>query len=273
MKKLMIPLPDERLIKEEIDKWENELLYSVPEEVLCKMFKDYPNDRIENVLRKCYFLNSVYGTRVSTDDLKAISRYIYENHRILKTKFDDGDPSAVGILTCEVGEKNNYSFATKFCSFSKPDTYPIYDSLVFSVLKNYKKHQSDKKLSRLFRNVNYTKADDLKEYEVFKNVIDLLKEKSNSSYKDLDHFLWFYGKRYNLFISYLEILGRYVRGNVKIETTENQLISLIERGHEDMFSLNKEIGEIFLDKHNEIMGNISNKEYIKEIRNELKGYI
>lgn len=269
----MIPLPDETLIKEEISKWENEPFYSVPEEVLCKIFENYPNDRFENVLRKCFFLNSVYGTRVSTEDLRAISMYIKENHLILKTKFDNGNSSAVMDLTLEVGEKNNYSFATKFCSFSNPDMYPIYDSLIVSVLNNYQKNQLDKKLSKLFRDVNYTKAGDLKEYEVFRNVIDLLKEKSDSSYKDLDHFLWFYGKRYNLFTSYLEILGRYVRENVKLETTKNQLISLIERGKEDMFFLDKEIGNIFLDAHTEIMENISNKEYIKEIRNELKEYI
>lgn len=273
MKKLMIPLPNENLIKKEISNWENEPFYFVPEEVLCKIFKNYPNDRFENVLRKCFFLNSVYGTRVSADDLKEISMYINKNHQILKTKFDNGDPSIVMNLTFEVGEKNNYSFATKFCSFSKPELYPIYDSLVSNVLKNYKTYQSDKKLSRLFKDVDYTKVDDLKKYETFRKVIDLLIEKSNSSYKDLDHFLWFYGKRYSLFISYLEILGKYVKGKAKVETTENQLITLIERGHEDMFSLNKEIGEIFLGKHTKIIENISDKEYINGIRNELREYI
>lgn len=120
MKKLMIPLPNENLIKKEISNWENEPFYFVPEEVLCKIFKNYPNDRFENVLRKCFFLNSVYGTRVSADDLKEISMYINKNHQILKTKFDNGDPSIVMNLTFEVGEKIIILLPQNFVAFLNP---------------------------------------------------------------------------------------------------------------------------------------------------------
>jgi hypothetical protein len=40
------------------------------------------------------------------------------------------------IANVEISGKRrrNYSFATKYCNFRRPDVYPIYDSLVAGVL-------------------------------------------------------------------------------------------------------------------------------------------
>ena len=81
-----------------------------------------------------------------------------------------------------------YSFATKYCSFHKPASYPLYDNLVAGLLlelnKDYAWHDALRK-------------HDLQDYPTFRRLVDAVANSiglSSVSYKDLDKGLWVLAK-------------------------------------------------------------------------------
>lgn len=90
--------------------------------------------------------------------------------------------------TKKIINKRFYSFATKYCHKSKPDSYPIYDSNVDYILRKYRKENRE--------HFKFSNAD-LKDYKEFKKIINDFRDyyKLDSlNYRRLDHFLWLYGK-------------------------------------------------------------------------------
>ncbi|PYS58486.1 MAG: hypothetical protein DMF74_23690 [Acidobacteria bacterium] len=102
-----------------------------------------------------------------------------------------GDPQVVdqiAKLTISGKERRNYSFATKYCSFHNPSSYPIYDSIVDKVLKAYQRQDRFSSLP----------LGDLKDYRRFKEVLEefvnFYKGLGRPRWKDLDYFLHDYGR-------------------------------------------------------------------------------
>lgn len=86
-------------------------------------------------------------------------------------------------------EKHFYSFASKYCSHHRPESYPIYDSYVDQVLSYFRNRDKFYKF----------KNGDLKEYSAFKRVLAEFQkfyDLQQFSLKEIDWYLWLFGKEY-----------------------------------------------------------------------------
>jgi hypothetical protein len=87
------------------------------------------------------------------------------------------------------GDRDLYSFATKYAHFHNQSAYPIYDNNVVNALKKIKARCgfTDRELS----------YESLREYKVLKDVIDALRDFAKLEgwdYRRMDAPLWAYGK-------------------------------------------------------------------------------
>jgi hypothetical protein len=151
---------------------------------LCKLFPG--NKNYKGVLLKSIVINTLYATQIRA--IKSVAKHIFELD--IDARLRQGDPQVVdeiAKLTINGKERRNYAFATKYCSFHNPPSYPIYDSFVDRILKAYQKQ--DKFLSR--------PLGDLKDYRRFKEVLREFVDfygLRKSGARELDYFLWGYGK-------------------------------------------------------------------------------
>jgi len=182
-----IPSPSKEEIDKRLAEWKSEK-YLVPENSLLKLFSALPlNNAIEDILVKVYALNSAYSTHILSP--LAVAKHIKN------LSIDDSlskDDSAIVNKIAEVQMNNGrrikfYSFATKYCSFHRPAAYPIYDSYVARTLMYFKRQD---------KFANFT-ADDLRDFERFKNVILKFKESYGLEFfslREIDKYLWLVGK-------------------------------------------------------------------------------
>lgn len=192
----MIKKANKDLVKHYIEKYDKSDEYEhyrVEEKGLNDVFKTFPkNDKLEHILIKAVLLNKFYSTNIMNP--RKVADRIFELN--IDNALENGDADIIDKIAniSFLDKKNNiekhkrfYSFATKYCHKSKPELYPIYDSNVAYILKAYRK------LDNHFQ----FKNDDLKDYAKFKDIIDDFKNHynlQNFNYRDLDHFLWIYGK-------------------------------------------------------------------------------
>lgn len=156
--------------------------------------KAYPNNTVyEEILTKVLILNVFYSTQIMAP--RVVAKNIYKCKNIDK-RILEGDTSVVSEIAKVIfqnkdnntsKEKIFYSFATKYCCNSNPEKYPIYDKNVAYILKLYNKKDKFAEF----------KNSDLKNYAKFKEIIDKFRDHyklNDLNYRDLDHFLWTYGK-------------------------------------------------------------------------------
>lgn len=160
------------------------------------LFEKIPsNNNLDEIYAKITALNDLYSTHV---------RYLYEvaNHILSVKNLDErlaigdltivNEIASVPVVNAKGDEKvyNYYSFATKFCTFSNPEAYSIYDSYVEKVLREFNKIDSFFNPKELkFRN-----------YEDFNKILNLFREKYNTVFTgfsrlDIDKYLWLLGKK------------------------------------------------------------------------------
>lgn len=151
----------------------------------------YPNNTVyEEILAKVLILNVFYSTRIMAP--KAVAQKISDCK--IDKRIQKGDTGVVNDIaqitfqtkTDKIKERCFYSFATKYCCNSNPESYPIYDKNVAYILKQYKKQDKFCKF----------KNDDLKDYNKFKEIINKFRDYyglNELNYRDLDRFLWIYG--------------------------------------------------------------------------------
>lgn len=164
--------------------------YTAQEDAINRLFNGEfkSNDNLQNILIKCSVLNDFYSTNIFK--IYPVAKHILELN--IDGRLKVGDSSLVNdiaLVNISGVEKNFYSFATKYCSHHNPVDYPIYDSYVAKVLNYY--HRKDR-----FADFNEI---DLKQYTKFKDI--LIKFRSfykleQLNLKELDMFLWQYGKEY-----------------------------------------------------------------------------
>jgi hypothetical protein len=164
------------------------------ETALVNLFtQTFPKNSLKTeIIPKVCTLNVLYNTNIYYID--SVVEHIWHLNVDQKLKDDNlnlvNELSKVKVFpkgTLESKIINYYSFASKYCSFHKPNVYPIYDSKVDRVL-------------RYFRDVDEFaefKDSELKSYEVFKRTVDQFKDHYEFSkfytYKQLDScFLWLY---------------------------------------------------------------------------------
>lgn len=178
------------LVNHFLKEWDKEELDNI-DQIISKVFKLFnSNNKYEDVLARCCVLNTLYSTSIK--DIKTVARHI--SNLNLENKFNTHDISKVVNMISKIKMKNNkiycfYSFATKYCSFNFPNKYFIYDSYVDEVLWYLKKTNN-------FYNF---KRKDLKNYEYFYNIMNKFINfygLEKYSKKEIDKFLWLFGKKY-----------------------------------------------------------------------------
>lgn len=145
------------------------------------------NNTLEEILLKVSAINQMYNANLFS--LLPIAEHILNLD--IDRRLEAIDTHLVNelALVAEEGRvKNFYSFATKYCSRQKPDDYSVYDSYVEKSLKYFR----DKDNLISFKN------SDLKNYSSFSKIIydfKVIYKLHNRTLKEVDLFLWNYGKR------------------------------------------------------------------------------
>jgi len=160
------------------------------DKALIELFSTFPkNDRLEHILLKAVALNTLYSTGMLA--VMPMAENIYRQR--IDEKLAQGEPEIVNqiaVVEFSGGKKRrNYSFASKYCSWHNPDDYPIYDSFVENLIWKYQKLE---KFSDFERN-------DLQDYPKYRKIIETFSRQyqlTGYGFKDLDKFLWLYGKEY-----------------------------------------------------------------------------
>ena len=185
-----IVTPSPNIIREYLEQWNKLENYTLQEKSLNYLFLELcpKNDTIESILLKVSCLNDFYSTKIF--DTYSVARHILKMN--IDSRLDRSDYSLVNELArvrINTTERHFYSFASKYCSHHKPDSFPIYDSFVEKMLIYY--HKTDK-----FDNF---KKGDLKTYEKFIEIIRNFQNTyglSGFSLREIDIFLWLAGKKY-----------------------------------------------------------------------------
>lgn len=186
--------PSDALVKTYIDKFNNDKRYAIADDIIYKLIARFPeNKQLDDILIKVSVINDLYGTNI-------FATFDIANH-ILSLDIDDrlqaGDPGLVDEIATGHGLKSKrygkelrfYSFATKYCNWHNQSAYPIFDSFVERILLAYKRKTPFSKFTQTT----------LRDYPTFINVIQDFKarfELKNENLKQLDKFLWMYGKEY-----------------------------------------------------------------------------
>lgn len=186
-----LPTPSKQQVELYLSNWDKLDNYVLQESSLKKLFtKTYPNNaELDDILIKVCSLNDFYSTNIFSPFTIAkhiqslgIDKYLASNelsvvNKISRVKMNGGK------------HRNFYSFASKYCSHHKPDTYPIYDSYVDKVLVYFRKRDK-------FYDFRY---GDLRNYRKFTSIILAFRSfyvLEAFSVKDIDKYLWQLGKEY-----------------------------------------------------------------------------
>lgn len=164
------------------------------ERILERLFRGSGNADFDAVLLECTVLNDFYSTRISSNELFELAKFIVKNYKIIDTWLLNGDWQVVDFIRTAPNCRNNYSFATKFANWHNHLDFPIYDRRVRDLLVD---------LMKLGINLGFKHAADLSDYVTFVNaLINLVKHfnlkfcinnnarYSNINFKLLDKFLW-----------------------------------------------------------------------------------
>jgi hypothetical protein len=178
-------------IEKALKEWENLDNYVLQESSLRKLFTiTYPqNNNIDDVLIKVCSLNDFYSTNIFSPF--TVAKHIISLH--IDERLEKDDLKIVNEIA-EIKMKedkviNFYSFASKYCSHHRPQTYPIYDSFVKKMLLHFKNTDE----------FNKFKKEDLKIYPKYKDIISKFRDfygLSNYDLKQVDKYLWIRGKEY-----------------------------------------------------------------------------
>lgn len=174
--------------------WDNLDIYSQPDVFLKKLFTETYCDNVDvyQVMVKVCMLNTIYNTNIHHPLLVA-------NHIVgldVDNQIRNGNLSIINdFAKIKLGNTKvvrYYSFATKYCSFHNPTSYPVYDSFVGKVLLYFR----DANIGSSFYNF---KNSDFRDYEKFVNILCKFRSYyglEQFSYKDLDKYLWQIGKKH-----------------------------------------------------------------------------
>jgi hypothetical protein len=163
------------------------------EQALAELFSRYPENTNENaVLLKVVALNALYSTQIPTysqtiPSVIDVAHHIHRKGSKIDPALAAGSPEIVDTIAniSVPGKKTrcNFSFATKYCSWHRPDSYPIWDSRVDGYLQAFEDHGG---FSTCFEN-----------YPTFLKVMTAFRKHHRLecfSFKDIDKFLWLHGQ-------------------------------------------------------------------------------
>ena len=164
------------------------------EGALGKLFRQYPgNTNRDHVYLKVITLNALYSTQIPLYSDRIPALWEVADHIVgcnVDALLDSGSPLLIDkVAEMKVAGKvrrYNYSFATKYCSWQRPDSYTIFDSRV----NEYLWHLRNLGLLKRF------KRDVLWDYPEFKKIVNEFRERlglGGFSFKATDKFLYLEG--------------------------------------------------------------------------------
>jgi len=160
-----------------------------PDEALKVLFTQYPrNDNYSHVLLKVVCLNRLYNAGILNP--YPVARHIHDHAQEIDFGLSGGSPEVVDIIapvpiTATGKVRHFWAFATKYCSFHKPDAYPIWDAHVREYLTWLRQRPQGSFLVK--------DPDSWTKYTEFVDMINNLRKHNNLgklSFKDIDKFLW-----------------------------------------------------------------------------------
>lgn len=190
------------------------------EVVLTKLFEKYPNNTdYYEILIKVTVLNSLYSAGLNnnkgkkTIDVVTMAKHILLEPRIdIWLKQDDEEVlfNAYRYIAEEESCVRNkeyskcYAFASKYCSWHRPEVFPIMDSKAKKNLYQFIIN-NDISVSSKSKVLTKLEKDDFHDYKIFWDLCKEFKEFIESSYerekeynmKDIDKLLWQYGRETN----------------------------------------------------------------------------
>jgi hypothetical protein len=181
-----LPKPTVELVRAEEAIFDRENV--VTERALAELIERFPqNTELAHILLKVVALNKLYATNILN---------VYSvAERIAELKIDaDLKASSIPLVDVmapvTIGNKQrvNLSFASKYCSWHRPDTYPIYDSRAEACLWAYSKQFS----------LGFARKD-LWKYVTYYTAVRQFRDRfelGTLTFKQIDKFL--YGKGGNL---------------------------------------------------------------------------
>jgi hypothetical protein len=202
-------VPNPRSVRDACDRFNKE--NAVVERTLEELFRQYPtNDDEAHVLLKVVALNRLYsaGILAVMDVARHICQHAQEVDGALKA--DPPSPEAVdkivGLTILGTGRRF-WSFATKYCSWHRPESYPIWDSRVALYLRSLKGTdftrpdnwtQYPQFADSGVNGVARWRPDNWIHYREFKDLMNRFRDFYNLrsfTFKDIDKFLWLSGEK------------------------------------------------------------------------------
>lgn len=155
------------------------------ERALAWLFGTYPaNVEPSQVLVKVAALNSLYHTNVFA--VTEMAEHICGLG--IDPALAAGDLAVVDrIAAFPVTRDRHYSFATKYCSWHQPESFPIYDNLVERLLWSYQRHFNFGDFGR----------EDLQDYPRYVAVILSFMARfglGSLMFRQVDKFLWLHAR-------------------------------------------------------------------------------
>jgi hypothetical protein len=168
------------------------------EQTLKDLFRQHPeNGNLSQVLLKVVAVNALYSTQVfiyseKIPNVVDIAKHIVRNAQQIDSALTAGSPEIVDriakVTVSGKKDRNYLSFATKYCSWHRDDSYPIWDSNVGNYLRHLQK-QTD------FA-ADFNLNADWK-YPTFHGVMSDFRSRfglGSFTFKDIDKFLWTHGE-------------------------------------------------------------------------------
>jgi hypothetical protein len=185
--KLGLPIPTRDTVLEAAARFDLDPRSGPADRVLHRVFSHHPeNVQLEDVLIKVVLLNGLYNTNVFA--LMDMASHIVA----LQVDPDLAGGSLtlvdrIARLTIRAKTRRHYSFATKYCSWHRPEVYPIYDTLVEELLWRYRAQNRFVEFSR----------PDMQDYAKYKSILEAFGRHfglAGLSFKQIDKFLWYTAK-------------------------------------------------------------------------------
>lgn len=192
--KLTVPVPSAELVRAVCKEYEGD----VADLALAELFKQYPvNDSYSHILLKAAAVDRLYSTHVYA--IYDAASLIDGHAREVDSALEDGSPEIVDTIAAltlsRIGKRReNYSFAGKYCSWHRPDRYPIWDSRVRNYLKTLRLQLRGTDDSGLLGSNPYL----WNRYPEFVALVSALRERyglQEFSFKEIDKFMWKYGAK------------------------------------------------------------------------------
>lgn len=177
-------IPNPSSVRDACDRFDNNK-YAFVDRALAELFGQYPtNDDEAHVLLKVVALNELYSTNIYA--VADVACLIYEHRQEVDGALNPPSPEAVDqiveLLFCGM-KRHFWAFATKYCSWHRPESYPIWDANVARYLRSLKGSP-------------FTRPEDWTRYSQFVDLMQQFKNFYNLgefTFKQIDKFLWLSG--------------------------------------------------------------------------------